>query len=104
MFHFVLFTLIDGKAKQFPPSNNSLHAQEKVYNAPSSTNTDKPEGTLEALMQVASCSREVGWRKEALKVAVVFTDAGFHLAGDGRVLFSFSLMTVCVSTHSICTL
>lgn len=59
--------------------------EEKVLSSPVSTNTDQPEGILEALMQVASCGSEVGWRPDALKVAVVFTDAAFHSAGHGRL-------------------
>lgn len=59
--------------------------KDKVKNTNSSTNVDRPEGTLDALMQVVSCEDKVGWRKEALKVVVVFTDAGFHVAGDGKL-------------------
>ena len=63
-----------------------LHCmQDKVRGTSSSTNIDRPEGTLDALMQVVSCEDEVGWRRESLKVVVVFTDAGFHVAGDGKV-------------------
>lgn len=59
--------------------------QDKVKSTSGSISTDRPEGTLDALMQVASCPDKVGWRDEGVKVVVVFTDAGFHVAGDGKV-------------------
>ncbi|KAG0714156.1 Integrin beta-1-B [Chionoecetes opilio] len=59
--------------------------QDKVNYTQSSTNVDLPEGTLDALMQVASCPHKVNWRSKGLRVVVVFTDAGFHVAGDGRL-------------------
>ncbi|MPC10064.1 Integrin beta-PS [Portunus trituberculatus] len=61
---------------------------DKVRNTNSSTNVDRPEGTLDALMQVVSCENKVGWRRKSLKVVVVFTDAGFHVAGDGKMVGS----------------
>lgn len=46
---------------------------------------DSPEGGLDALLQVARCQSEVGWRKNARKIVLFATDGGFHLAGDGRL-------------------
>lgn len=43
---------------------------------------DTPEAQLEALMQIAIRSAEVGWRDSSLRVATVLTDAPFHVAGD----------------------
>ncbi|MDQ0318474.1 Ca2+-binding RTX toxin-like protein/predicted transcriptional regulator [Pararhizobium capsulatum DSM 1112] len=44
---------------------------------------DTEESQLEALMQVALRTVEVGWRPGANKVAILFTDAPPHIAGDG---------------------
>ncbi|VDN13109.1 unnamed protein product, partial [Dibothriocephalus latus] len=47
-----------------------------------SGNLDSPEGGLDALLQVARCGKEIGWRKNARKIVLFATDGGFHLAGD----------------------
>jgi Integrin beta chain VWA domain len=38
-------------------------------------------------MQVLACKKEIGWRDQANKIVVVATDAGFHYAGDGKVIY-----------------
>jgi len=50
-----------------------------------SFNNDKPESSLEALMQVIVCDREIGWRdkNKARRIVIITTDANFHFAGDG---------------------
>ncbi|MEL6753116.1 MAG: VWA domain-containing protein, partial [Pseudomonadota bacterium] len=45
--------------------------------------SDVPESQLTALLQVARRTTEIGWRDASTKVAVLFTDAVFHEAGDG---------------------
>ena len=44
---------------------------------------DAPESQLEALMHLALTASEVGYRAEAARFVVLFTDAPFHVAGDG---------------------
>ena len=44
---------------------------------------DAPESQIEALMHLALTSAEVGYRAEAARFVVLFTDAPFHVAGDG---------------------
>ncbi len=44
---------------------------------------DWPESQLEALMQVALHSNEIGFRSGAVKTVVLMTDADYHVAGDG---------------------
>lgn len=46
---------------------------------------DAPEAQLEALMQLALRSSEVGYRPDSARFAVLFTDASFHQAGDGAL-------------------
>lgn len=43
---------------------------------------DAPESQLTALLQTAVRADTIGFREDALRVAVLFTDAAFHLAGD----------------------
>jgi Ca2+-binding RTX toxin-like protein len=44
---------------------------------------DLPEAQLEALMQVALHSEEIGFRGDSVKVVVLMTDAPYHVSGDG---------------------
>ena len=43
---------------------------------------DTPEAQIEALMQAALRGAEIGFRGNSLRVAVVMTDAPFHVAGE----------------------
>lgn len=56
-----------------------------AYNAMSIlSGNDSPEAQLEALFQVAKrADGEVGFRDESMRVVVLFTDAEYHVAGDG---------------------
>ncbi|XP_008581666.1 PREDICTED: integrin beta-2, partial [Galeopterus variegatus] len=49
-----------------------------------SGNLDAPEGGLDAMMQVAACPEEIGWRN-VTRLLVFATDDGFHFAGDGKL-------------------
>lgn len=44
---------------------------------------DVPEDQLEALQQLGLRGEEVGWNEGSLHVVVMFTDAIFHIAGEG---------------------
>ncbi|KAL9966542.1 hypothetical protein ACROYT_G024630 [Oculina patagonica] len=50
-----------------------------------SGNVDNPEGTMDALMQIAVCGSEIGWvdKQSARRLVIVITDANYHFAGDG---------------------
>ncbi|KAK9871410.1 hypothetical protein WA026_011661 [Henosepilachna vigintioctopunctata] len=50
-----------------------------------SGNLDHPEGGFDALMQAIVCKKEIGWRPQARHLIVFSTDAGFHIAGDGKL-------------------
>ncbi|XP_068428566.1 integrin beta-2 [Clinocottus analis] len=50
-----------------------------------SGNLDSPEGSLDAMMQAAVCGNKIGWRNSSTRLIVLTTDAGFHMAGDGRL-------------------
>ncbi|XP_077381113.1 integrin beta-1-like isoform X2 [Festucalex cinctus] len=49
-----------------------------------SGNLDSPEGSSDAVMQVAVCEEQIGWRNGP-RLLVIATDAGFHFAGDGQL-------------------
>lgn len=71
---------------------SSLKAREaeefkrEVNDAPLAGNVDDPEGALDALMQVMTCSVRVGWRPDARKLIFVATDRDFHYAMDGKLV------------------
>ena len=44
---------------------------------------DAPESQIEALMQLALHATETGFRADSARFVVLFTDAPFHVAGDG---------------------
>uniref|UniRef100_A0A672KCU3 Integrin beta n=1 Tax=Sinocyclocheilus grahami TaxID=75366 RepID=A0A672KCU3_SINGR len=49
-----------------------------------SGNLDPPEGSLDAIMQVAVCMKDIGWGNST-RLLVLATDDGFHMAGDGKL-------------------
>uniref|UniRef100_A0A7N6B1J1 Integrin beta n=1 Tax=Anabas testudineus TaxID=64144 RepID=A0A7N6B1J1_ANATE len=59
--------------------------KEKVAKQSISGNLDSPEGSLDAMMQAAVCGDKVGWRNSSTRLIVLATDAGFHMAGDGKL-------------------
>jgi hypothetical protein len=48
-------------------------------------NVDSLEGGMDGLVQVLACSEQVGWRNQSLRMLLYMSNAGFHLAGDGKV-------------------
>ncbi|KAG5265319.1 hypothetical protein AALO_G00240950 [Alosa alosa] len=58
---------------------NQLVSQQQI-----SGNLDSPEGGFDAIMQVAVCGDQIGWRN-VTRLLVFSTDAGFHFAGDGKL-------------------
>ncbi|XP_041858022.1 integrin beta-2 isoform X2 [Melanotaenia boesemani] len=50
-----------------------------------SGNLDTPEGCLDAMMQASVCGDKIGWRNSSTRLIVLATDAGFHMAGDGKL-------------------
>ncbi|XP_076975268.1 integrin beta-2 [Tamandua tetradactyla] len=65
-------------------TNNSNQFQTEVGKQLISGNLDAPEGGLDAMMQVAACPEEIGWRN-VTRLLVYATDDGFHFAGDGKL-------------------
>uniref|UniRef100_A0A8I3PNK7 Integrin beta n=1 Tax=Canis lupus familiaris TaxID=9615 RepID=A0A8I3PNK7_CANLF len=65
-------------------TNNSNKFQTEVGKQLISGNLDAPEGGLDAMMQVAACPEQIGWRN-VTRLLVFATDDGFHFAGDGKL-------------------
>ncbi|XP_056336088.1 integrin beta-1b.1 [Danio aesculapii] len=63
--------------------NHALFTQE-VSKQKTSGNLDAPEAGFDAIMQAAVCKDVIGWRN-VTRLLVFSTDAGFHLAGDGKL-------------------
>lgn len=50
-------------------------------------------------MQAVVCRNQIGWRDQARRLLVFSTDAGFHYAGDGKVMHSqFPVATLDINT------
>ncbi|CAG9788780.1 unnamed protein product [Diatraea saccharalis] len=48
-------------------------------------NLDNAEGQLDALVQVISCGRRIGWSAHSRKIVIMLTDGSIHTAGDGKL-------------------
>ncbi|XP_065644709.1 integrin beta-1 isoform X3 [Hydra vulgaris] len=70
---------------RLPLNENKALFGEAVKNTKISYNVDSPEGSLEALLQVVVCEKEIGWRnkKKARRIVILTTDGTFHFSGDG---------------------
>ena len=64
--------------------STSTTALTAAYTAMVANNgADAPEAQIEALMQLALHTADVGFRATSARFVVLFTDASFHQAGDG---------------------
>ncbi|XP_067111020.1 integrin beta-2 isoform X2 [Osmerus mordax] len=66
-------------------TNNSVKFNYEVSKQFISGNLDSPEGSLDAVMQATVCGDKIGWRNSSTRLIVLATDAGFHMAGDGKL-------------------
>ena len=64
---------------------NQSPKQALIKSSQVSASVDLPEAGMDALMQVAACKTQIGWRDHSRKVVVYLTDTGFHFAGDGKL-------------------
>ena len=68
------------------PEYTSSFQQDIVLKAELANNVDRPESTLDALMQAIVCKARLGWRPDSRKIVVIATDQGFHSALDGKLV------------------
>ncbi|XP_062899816.1 integrin beta-8 [Mobula hypostoma] len=66
-------------------TDNITEFRKAVEKQTISGNEDTPEGSLDALLQVAVCESQIGWRKEAKRLLLLITDQLSHLALDSRL-------------------
>ena len=62
-----------------------MYLQNSLSIVQTGSNIDAPEAGLDALAQIALCDEYVGWRDDAVKLILYFTDDAFKFAGEGRV-------------------
>ncbi|KAK2164572.1 hypothetical protein NP493_1406g01044 [Ridgeia piscesae] len=74
-----------GFKNQLPLTDDTPQFRVKVIDADISGNLDSPEGGFDALMQAIVCKPNIGWRQASRKMLLFSTDAGFHIAGDGKL-------------------
>ena len=92
---FGVSSFVDKPVSPFGAAGEWVYRQEQALSADSATlsatyarianlnGLDGPEAQLEALMQLALHAADVGYRADSARFVVVFTDAPFHIAGDG---------------------
>ncbi|XP_064385860.1 integrin beta-1-like isoform X2 [Halichondria panicea] len=68
-------------------TDNATLLQEQLDNALLSASPDHPESLLDALLQVAVCESEVGWRVkgQSRRIVLAITDGDYHYALDGKL-------------------
>lgn len=74
-----------GFRHQLSITENGEQFKDAVANTNISGNIDSPEGGFDALMQIAVCQDQIGWRKDALRVILYASDASPHIALDGKL-------------------
>ncbi|XP_057295114.1 integrin beta-1-A-like isoform X2 [Hydractinia symbiolongicarpus] len=76
-----------GYKHNFDFNKDAKKFEEAVASQKISGNLDTPEGGFDALMQVATCSSQLGWAdvRKARRIVVFVTDASPHIAGDGKL-------------------
>lgn len=64
-------------------TNNLDEFRNKLLGERISGNLDAPEGGFDAILQVAVCTRDIGWRPDSTHVLVFSTESAFHYEADG---------------------
>ncbi|KAG6444042.1 integrin beta-PS-like [Manduca sexta] len=69
-----------------PLTKNIKQFTQSVQNMSFGSNYDDMEAGLDALMQVMTCEKEIGWRPGSRRIIVLCTDSPYHSAGDGKMI------------------
>ncbi|XP_045840389.1 integrin beta-4 isoform X4 [Meles meles] len=64
-------------------TNDLDEFRDKLLGERISGNLDAPEGGFDAILQVAVCTRDIGWRPDSTHVLVFSTESAFHYEADG---------------------
>jgi len=46
------------------------------------------------MLQAVVCKEAIGWRDNSRRILLVATDDGFHIAGDGKVIFNYKKLYI----------
>ncbi|XP_060109086.1 integrin beta-7 [Heteronotia binoei] len=65
-------------------TDNASEFENRVSQQFVSGNLDMAEGGFDAIMQVAACKEQIGWR-DVTRLLVFTSDGTFHTAGDGKL-------------------
>nr|XP_056705290.1 integrin beta-7 [Euleptes europaea] len=65
-------------------TDNASEFESRVSQLFVSGNLDPAEGGFDAIMQVAVCKEQIGWR-DVTRLLVFTSDGTFHMAGDGKL-------------------
>uniref|UniRef100_UPI00398E4990 integrin beta-4 isoform X2 n=1 Tax=Pristiophorus japonicus TaxID=55135 RepID=UPI00398E4990 len=71
-----------------PLTPNATHFTQKLEKERISGNVDAPEGGFDAILQVAVCQNNIGWRSQSTHLLVFSTESAFHYEADGSNVLS----------------
>ncbi|XP_072339033.1 integrin beta-4 isoform X3 [Scyliorhinus torazame] len=71
-----------------PLTPNANHFTQELKKERISGNVDAPEGGFDAILQVAVCKENIGWRKQSTHLLVFSTESAFHYEVDGSNVLS----------------
>ncbi|XP_062886969.1 integrin beta-4 isoform X1 [Mobula hypostoma] len=69
-------------------TNSANYFTQKLEKERISGNVDAPEGGFDAILQVAVCENNIGWRGESTHLLVFSTESAFHYEADGSNVLS----------------
>ncbi|XP_051888741.1 integrin beta-4 isoform X2 [Pristis pectinata] len=69
-------------------TNNANYFTQELEKERISGNVDAPEGGFDAILQVAVCQNDIGWRGESTHLLVFSTESAFHYEADGSNVLS----------------
>ncbi|XP_067860554.1 LOW QUALITY PROTEIN: integrin beta-4 [Heptranchias perlo] len=67
---------------------NATHFSQELEKERISGNVDAPEGGFDAILQVAVCKDNIGWRSRSTHLLVFSTESAFHYEADGSNVLS----------------
>ncbi|XP_032900295.1 integrin beta-4 isoform X1 [Amblyraja radiata] len=71
-----------------PLTNDVNNFIQKLEKERISGNMDAPEGGFDAILQVAVCKGDIGWRPDSTHLLVFSTESAFHYEADGSNVLS----------------
>ncbi|XP_078082165.1 integrin beta-4-like [Mustelus asterias] len=69
-------------------TSDANHFTQELKKERISGNVDAPEGGFDAILQVAVCKENIGWRSQSTHLLVFSTESAFHYEADGSNVLS----------------